>query len=207
LLPFNFESLLGHRPMMQHQKLEIYITTRYYDIFSFMFMPLTSNFLLLSSPIESVILGIHMHVCVYIWAPSYYALLMTIKFSFYVFIWFWIIHHYLSLFLFQLTQHEIHVAPINLHICNVKIVWLCIKFIAFEIILKKGISMCDEPPINPNKRCTRKIVRKEENSEINIETINEIYNIKTLKYIIHQISTWITWNRIHNYLSTYFAIN
>jgi hypothetical protein len=49
--------------------------------------------------------------------------------------------------------------------------------------------MCDKQPINPNKRCTRKIGREEENSEINIETINEIYNIKTLKYIIHQIST------------------
>jgi hypothetical protein len=65
--------------MMQHQKLEIYITTRYYGIFILLFMPLTSIFLLLSSPIESVILGLDMHVCVYIWAPCYYALLMTIK--------------------------------------------------------------------------------------------------------------------------------
>jgi len=95
LLPFNSKSLLGCWPMMQHQKLEKDITTRYYGVFIFIFMPLTSNFLLFSSPIEGVILGIHMHVCVYIWAPCYYALLMTIKFFSYVFIWFSIIHHYL----------------------------------------------------------------------------------------------------------------
>jgi hypothetical protein len=80
-----------------------------------------------------------------------------------------------TMFLFQLTQHEIHVALIDLHICNVKTVWLCIKFVAFENFLKKCISMCDKQPINPNKISTRKIGREEENSEINIETINEIY--------------------------------
>jgi hypothetical protein len=68
--------------MMQHKKLEIYITIRYYGIFILIFMPLTSNFLLISSPMEGAILGIHMHVCVYIWAPCYYALLMTIFFSY-----------------------------------------------------------------------------------------------------------------------------
>jgi hypothetical protein len=72
--------------MMQHQKLEIYITNRYYGIFILMFMPLTSKKLLLSSPIEGVILGIDMHVCVYIWVPRYYALLMTINLFFNVFI-------------------------------------------------------------------------------------------------------------------------
>jgi hypothetical protein len=32
--------------------------------------------------VEHVIIGIYMHVCVYIWAPRYYALLMTINLFF-----------------------------------------------------------------------------------------------------------------------------
>jgi len=65
-----------------------------------------------------------------------------------------------TMFLFQLTQHEIHVAPIDLHIRNVKIVWFCIKFIAFGNFLKKCVSMCDKQSSIPIKDAQENLVER-----------------------------------------------